>query len=51
MERDVTEGRKEEERVKDFGLMEVEMEGEEWEWRSLEEVATGDEIAIEAEEK
>lgn len=46
-------GRKEEERVRDFGLMEVEIDGEVKELRSLEEdeVAAGDEIAIEAEEK
>lgn len=46
-----SDGRKEEERVREFGLMEVEIDGEVKEVRSVEdEVAAGDEIAIEAEE-
>lgn len=47
-----SDGRKEEERVREFGLMEVEIDGEVKELKSLEEdeVAAGDEIAIEAEE-
>ncbi|EFH53546.1 predicted protein [Arabidopsis lyrata subsp. lyrata] len=51
MERDVIDGRKDEERVRDFGLM-VEIDGKVKEMRSFEEeeVAAGDEIAIEAEE-
>ncbi|CAH8272197.1 unnamed protein product [Arabidopsis lyrata] len=50
MKRDVIDGRKDEERVRDFGLM-VEIDGEVKELRSFEEeeVVARDEIAIDAE--
>ncbi|EFH49630.1 predicted protein [Arabidopsis lyrata subsp. lyrata] len=53
MERDVIDGRKDEERVRDFGLMvETDASEELKELRSFEEeeVGAGDEIAIETEE-